>query len=369
MSRSLPKVSKAIVVQKATNPANPKFINDAALIEYPLPERLEPGQVLVKINAVAFNHKDVWIRKGLYPGITPGSFYGGDGAGEVIASGNPNDPLVGKRVIMTPSRGWWSDPIAPEDPKFYPLGGAVTKLGGTFSEYIVLERQHLIPTPKHLDDIHAAAWPLGGVTAWRATMVNAQVKAGQNVLITGIGGGVALIALQLAVAAGASVYVTSGNPEKIQKAISLGAKGGVNYKDKNWPAKLRELIQKQKKGALLDSVIDSGGADILTQVTKVKLLKPGGKVVCYGMTAGPTITMTMREVLQNQQLIGSTMGSHKDLEDATAFLEKHQIVPIVSHVLDGFELAEQGFDLINRGDQFGKVVIKVRHDSQPRAKL
>jgi NADPH:quinone reductase-like Zn-dependent oxidoreductase len=102
---------------------------------------------------------------------------------------------------------------------------------GTFSEYIVVEREHVIPTPEHLDDVHAAAWPLAAVTAWRATMINAAVKPGHNVLITGIGGGVALLAVQFCVALGASVYVTSGNPDKIKKAIELGAKGGVNYKE------------------------------------------------------------------------------------------------------------------------------------------
>ena len=106
-------------------------------------------------------------------------------------------------------------------------------------------------TPEHLDDVHIAAWPVGGLTAWRyrnvfhhilstifdlvlpsrAVTVNAKVQHGQNILITGIGGGVAIIAMQICLAKGANVYVTSGSPDKIRRATSLGAKGGANYKD------------------------------------------------------------------------------------------------------------------------------------------
>lgn len=120
------------------------------------------------------------------------------------------------------------------------------------------------------------------MTMGRATVVNAGVKKGDNVLITGIGGGVALLALQICLARGANVYVSSGSEEKISKAVGLGAKGGVNYKHKDWPAQLgKQLVQHHGKGALLSAVIDSGGGEIMTQVNKI--LKSGGKVVVYGM--------------------------------------------------------------------------------------
>lgn len=116
----------------------------------------------------------------------------------------------------------------------------------------------------------------------RATVVNAQVKKGDNILITGIGGGVALIALQIAVIKGANVYVTSGNEEKIKKALALGAKGGVNYKENDWPSRLGKLlVQHGGKGAQLSAVIDSAGGDIMGQISRI--LKAGGRVVVYGM--------------------------------------------------------------------------------------
>jgi NADPH:quinone reductase-like Zn-dependent oxidoreductase len=113
-------------------------------------------------------------------------------------------------------------------------------------------------------------------------VVNAQVRKGQNILITGVGGGVALIALQVALAIGANVYVTSGNEDKIKKAMAMGAKGGVNYRNKTWPAQLSKmLVQDGGKDSQLSAVIDSAGGDIMGQVGK--LLKSGGKVVVYGM--------------------------------------------------------------------------------------
>ncbi|KAF4614488.1 hypothetical protein D9613_002477 [Agrocybe pediades] len=283
--------------------------------------------------------------------------------GIVIASGTPDDPLLNKRVFLTPTRGWNEDPQGPES-RFGILGGSAFPPLGTFAEHVLVERDEVIETPDHLEDIHAAAWPIGGVTAWRAVHVNAQVQKGQNVLITGIGGGVALLAMQICLAKGANVYVTSGDEGKIQKAVSLGAKGGANYKEKNWPAQIGALLAKDAgKGAMIDAIIDSAGGDIMGQAGK--LLKQGGRVVCYGMTASPKITLTIRQVLANQQLIGSTMGSRADLRTATSFIAAHRIVPIISHVVDGLESAEEGFDLIKAGDHFGKVVIKLRQPPPP----
>ncbi|KAH9901425.1 NAD-P-binding protein [Cubamyces lactineus] len=353
----IPKSTKALVLRKTAQATKPVY-HDAVLEERPIPA-LKLGQVLVRIHASAFNHRDHWIRKGLYPGIGFGSVLGGDSAGIVIASGDKDDPLLQKRVFLVPMRGWERDPEAPESP-FYILGGGKANPLGTFAEYVVVERDQVILTPDHLDDVHAAAWPIGAVTAWRATMVNGSVKQGDNVLITGIGGGVALVALQLCVARGANVYVTSGNQDKIRKAVELGAKGGVSYKADDWPVQLGALLK--KNGAPhLNVVIDAGGGDILGKTSGI--LKAGGRVVVFGMHTNPKVSMTMREVLKNQKLFGSTMGSKQDLIDATQFLAQHRIVPIVSDVLDGLESAERGFQILERGDHFGKVVIRIVPDS------
>ena len=153
--------------------------------------------------------------------------------------------------------------------------------------------------------------------------MNAGVSRGHTVLITGIGGGVALLALQLCVALGASVYVTSGSDAKLTRAVALGAAGGVNYRHswsrfpasirqrsaldqpvktfpEDWPKALKRILG----GTLLDSVIDSAGGPISQQIGGV--LRPGGRIVLYGMTAAQQVPFTMREVLRNQQLIGES---------------------------------------------------------------
>lgn len=135
----------------------------------------------------------------------------------------------------------------------------------------------------------------------RATFTKGRVAKGQNVLITGIGGGVALLALRLCLAAGANVFVTGGSQAKVDKAISYGAKGGAIYKDDKWPATLRSTLPKDRP--YIDVVIDSAGGPITAQSIKAGL-KTGGRIVCFGMTAAPKIDVTMREVLKNVDLMG-----------------------------------------------------------------
>ncbi|KAF8626744.1 hypothetical protein AX15_004714 [Amanita polypyramis BW_CC] len=348
---SVPKGTRAIVLQ-----CSPEQ-HDTVLAIKPIPT-LKEGEVLVKMAAAGFNYRDVWIKTGKYLNIVSGNTLGSDGI--VIASSNLDDSLLNKRVFLTPSRGWVNNPDGPES-DFGVLGGGPTPPIGTFSEYVAVERDQVIPSPEHLDDVQIAAWPLAGVTAWRATMIKGKVSAGHNVLITGIGGGVAITALQLCVARGANVYVTSGSEDKIRRAINLGAKGGANYKDDDWSSQIASLLARDAKesgaSGVLDVVIDSSGGDIMTKVGKS--LKQGGSIVCYGMTVVRGIPFTIREVLRNQHLIGSTMGSLQDLLDATAFISEHRIVPIVSHVIDGLENTEKGFELMLKGDHFGKVVIKI----------
>ncbi|KZP05142.1 NAD(P)-binding protein [Athelia psychrophila] len=353
---SLPTSTKAIVLHKDAS-GNKEVFHDAVVASIPVPA-LQSGQVLVKLSALAFNRRDLWLRMGMYPGLAFDKVMGSDGVGQVIAAADPKDELLHKRVFFLPMKGWEDDPDAPEaGDAFAVVGGVKFAEYGTFAEYVVVDRNQVLLAPEFIDDLHLAAWPLGGLTAWRATMVNGRVSSGQTVLVTGAGGGVAIVAIQLCIAQGANVYVTTGSADKIKKAVDLGAKGGVNYKDADWPAQLADLLKKDgiKK---LDVVIDSaGGEQLMAQVGKV--LKAGGIVVCYGMTAGKQINVTMREVMRNQRLVGSTMGSKADLKNATAFLEKHRIIPAVSHVLYGLDGALEAFEIMKQGEGFGKVVVDI----------
>ncbi|KZP26103.1 hypothetical protein FIBSPDRAFT_918248 [Athelia psychrophila] len=163
-------------------------------------------------------------------------------------------------------------------------------------------------------------------------MVNGRVSSGQTVLVTGAGGGVAIIAIQLCMAQSANIYITTGSADNINRAVDIGAKGG-----------LENLLKTDGIKKIDDS---AGGEQLMTLVGRV--LGNGGIVVCYGMTAGKHINVTMPEVMYNRWLIA-----------AIAFLEKHRIIPVISRVLYGLEGALEGFDIRKQVEGFGKVVVDI----------
>ncbi|GAA6050391.1 hypothetical protein JCM3770_004014 [Rhodotorula araucariae] len=344
----------------------PKTWHPVEVQDLPVPTPAQ-GQVLVKVLSAGFNHRDVFQRQSLYPGTlfhtaeTP-SVLGADAVGVVVS---PSHPLSGQRVLVHPAANWLSSPLGPDVPgKQFGILGAVRQTGGrgTFGEYVAVGADDVVACPPHLGREEAATVPLGALTAWRATFTKAGVKKGDNVLITGIGGGVAILALQFAVAAGANVWVTSSSPDKIKRAQELGAKGGVNYRDADWPKQLQALLPSTRP--LLDAVIDSAGGPLVSQL--VRLLTDGAVVSCYGQTSGKPIELSMAAVLKNIELKGSTMGSRDEFFAAVAFIAKHEIHPIVDRVLDGLDRAEEGFQLLKEGGQFGKVVINIAKDESPK---
>lgn len=136
------------------------------------------------------------------------------------------------------------------------------------ADVVTLDAGELEECPEHLSDEEAAAFPLTGLTGWRAFFVKSgNAVAGRNILVTGIGGGVALMVLQFAVAQGCNVYVTSGDQAKIDKAVKLGAKGGVIYKEEGWERKLAEMLPKERKE--LDAIIDGAGGDVVSKGTRL----------------------------------------------------------------------------------------------------
>ena len=243
-----------------------------ALTNVPAPSP-SADQVVIKISAAALNHRDLFIRQHLYPGLGFGIPLLADGCGVVTSTGGSPAAKAwqGKRVVVNPGTGWKDDLEGPEDATGYKiLGGTKVNPNGTLQEYMLVDASEVEEAPSHLSDEENAACPLTGLTAWRAVMVKCgphNLKPGKNILITGAGGGVALCALEFARAAGANVYVTSGSQEKIDKAVKLGAKGGVNYKDKDWDKKLREMLPKENKN--LDCIVDGAGSDVVSRGAKL----------------------------------------------------------------------------------------------------
>ncbi len=292
---------------------------------------------LVHLRAAALNHRDLFITQGLYAGIKFPTILGSDGAGE----------YRGKAVVIDPSLDWGGDPKA--------QGRGFRVLGlpddGTFAAQIAIPRSNIHPKPQHLDWEQAAALPLAGVTAWRVLFTRCQIKAGERVLITGIGGGVALMVLQLAIAAGAEVFVSSGSDEKIAKAVSLGAKGGANYRLPDWDKTLK------KDAGGFDVVIDSAGGDGFGAL--LGLCNPGARIGVYGGTQGKINGLSPQPLFWKQvSILGSTMGTRLDFRRMLAFVSKHEIVPVIDSVFalsDGNEALKK----MDQGDQFGKIVLRI----------
>lgn len=303
------------------------------------------GEAVVSIRAAALNHRDVWIKSGQYAGLKWPCIPGSDGAGVVEkVSPGVDAALVGREVIINPSFNWGSDERG-QGAQFQILG---LPREGTLAEKIAVPGSQLTPKPPHLSWSEAAALPLAGLTAYRALFSRAQLKAGERVLISGVGGGVALFAMQFAVAAGAEVWVTSSSPEKIARAVKLGAKGGFNYRDEKWAA---EAV---KSPGPFDVVVDSAGGEGFGQL--IDVTASGGRIVFYGATRGDA-TLPVRKVFWRQiSLLGTTMGSPADWTAMVAFVTRHELRPVVSAEFPLARAAE-AFALMERGEQFGKIVV------------
>ncbi|MCC2547189.1 zinc-binding dehydrogenase [Hymenobacter sp. BT175] len=319
------------------------------LCEVPTPAP-GPGEVLIQLRAAALNHRDVWIQKGQYAGLRFPCILGSDGAGVVTAVGEGADPAwLGQAVVLNPGHNWGPNPAA--QAKSFTIVGLPGQ--GTFAEYLAAPARYVHAMPAHLTFEQAAALPLGGVTAYRAVFTRAGLQTGERVLITGIGGGVALLALQLAVARGADVWVTSGSAAKLERAVALGARGGANYHDENWAARLT-----QQAGGPFDVVVDSAAGPGFNSLLDVAA--PGGRIVFYGGTLGAIPQVPPAKIFWKQlSVLGSTMGTEEDFAELMALVAEKQLVPVVDEV---FELSEGESALrrLDGGQQFGKVVLRIR---------
>lgn len=319
---------KAIVLEKEGT--------ELQVLEMPAPQPAA-DEVVVQIKTAALNHRDVWITKGMYPGIVYPGILGSDGAGT----------YEGKEVLICPNVNW-GDKIAYQKQAYSILG---MPKHGTMAEYVAVQKDKLFEKPAHLGWEAAAALPLAGLTAYRALFTRGQLQAGERVLISGIGGGVALFAFQFALAAGAEVYVTSGSDEKIKKAIAMGAAGGENYKMEGWNKRLA------KTAGGFDVVIDSAGGPGFALFPK--MCNYGARIVTYGGTRGKVPTFSTQSIFWKQiAILGTSMGSDMEFGDMINFVDKHQIIPVVDSVF-AMEEAQAAFERMDKGLQFGKIVLKI----------
>ena len=305
-----------------------------------------PGQAVVRLKAAALNHRDLWTQLGLYPNIKLPITLGSDGAGTVLSVGSETDRAwVDREVIINPSLDWGDDPRA-QGPKFRIVG---LPDHGTFAEQLLIPVANLAPKPAHLSWEEAAALPLAGLTAWRALFTRARLQTGERVLITGVGGGAALFALQFALAAGAQVWVTSGSAEKIERAKTLGAAGGVSYREVAWAQTL------EQQAGRFEVIVDSAGGEGFARL--IDLAAPGGRIVFFGATTGNPPGLDMRKCFFRQiNLLGTTMGSPADFAGMTRLVEARKIVPLVDRVFP-LAAADAALRHLEAGAQCGKIVL------------
>ena len=306
-----------------------------------------PGEVLVSLKAAALNRRDTYVRKGVAPSPLP-VILGSDGAGTIAALGaGVGGVAVGDEVIVFPSLSWGGGEAAP-GPGFRILGGPDN---GTYAEQIVVPAENVFPKPAGLSWHEAAALPLAGLTAWRALISRAQVRPGERVLILGIGGGVATMALHIARAAGCRVIVTSSSDEKLARAKELGAHDGVNYTSPEWVSKVKALA-----GGGVDVVIDSVGS---TWPDSINCLAPGGRVVVFGGTGGAKVELMVRPVTMGQiSLLGTTMGSARDFAGLLNAVAVQGWAPVIDSVRPLSEVAA-AHAREEAGEHFGKLVLEI----------
>ncbi|MEQ9374805.1 MAG: zinc-binding dehydrogenase [Imperialibacter sp.] len=326
-----------------------KLVNETAdhvkLVDMPEPTPGK-GEVLIKMQAAALNHRDQWCREGKYPNIKFDVVLGSDGCGVVEQLGPDTDETwKGKSVIINPNINWGSNPEV-QSAQYRILG---MPDNGTLSEYVVVPVDRLFEKPTHLTPEQASALPLCGLTAYRALFTRGKLKRGQNVLVSGAGGGVAVYALMFAKLAGANVYVTSGSKSKITQAVALGAVEGFDYNNEKWA----QTALKSSGG--FDLIVDSTGGQMINQYLRV--LKHGGRVVIYGASSGIPKTLDVFRIFWNQLTIqGSTMGNDQEFEQMIDYVNRTQMLPVIDSVRPFSEVVT-AFDKMKQRKQFGKLVV------------
>jgi zinc-binding alcohol dehydrogenase/oxidoreductase len=334
-------VMKAVVLHEVKNIEALQY-EEASV---PVPKS---NEVLVRLKASALNHRDVWILQGLYARIQVPVVLGSDGSGVVEDCGESVDKKwINQPVIINPALGWGTDPSA-QQRDFRILG---MPDNGTQAQYVTVPASNVVAKPDYLSYEEAAAIPLGGLTGYRALFAQGQLQKGQNVLITGIGGGVATLMMQMVFASGAELFVTSGSDEKIEKALNLGAKGGINYNVDDWANRLRQSNIQDGFDLIVDSSGGSGFLDL------IELVKPGGRIICFGATAGNVPEINLRKIFWKQTRIqGTTMGNEQDFRNMVDFFQAKKITPVIDEIVP-LSSYLQAYQRMMEASQFGKLVL------------
>jgi NADPH:quinone reductase-like Zn-dependent oxidoreductase len=337
-------------------------LSQLALADVPAPALTKPNDVRIALRAAALNHLDLWTVRGL-PGLELAfpHILGGDGAG-VVESVGPDVTRVrpGDAVLFNPGiscyRCEWCHAGEHSLCAEYKLLGE--HLPGTLAELLVVPEPNVFPipvppAPPPITFPEAAAYSLATLTAWRMLATRAKLRAGETVLIWGVGGGVGNTALRVAKLMGAHVIVTSSSDAKLARARELGADVTFNHAQVDVAREVRALTQKRG----VDVVVDSVGEATWEQ--SLRMLGRGARLVTCGGTTGPKLAVDVRRLFWYQwDILGSTMGNAEEYREIVRLLGQGHLRPLVDSVFPLTE-ARGAFERLAAGDQMGKVVVEI----------
>jgi NADPH:quinone reductase-like Zn-dependent oxidoreductase len=316
-----------------------------------VPEReLGTGEVRVRVHAVSLNYRDLMIASGNYlvtvdDPIIPCS----DGAGEVLALGaGVSRVQPGDRVAASFFPYWQDGPSSPEKVR-HALGGDID---GMLAEEVVLPEEALVRIPPGMSFVDASTMPCAGVTAWNAIFESSnRIRPGDTVLLLGTGG-VSILGLQLARAAGLETIITSSSDEKLQRARELGAHHTINYRSvPEW----QEEVLRLTNGVGAHVVLEVGGQGTVNR--SVASTAMGGSVAIIGGVSGFGGEVNPASLLMGaKRLVGIFVGSRSMLEQVLRFAATSGLQPVVDRVFT-FDQVREAYRHMESGAHFGKVVI------------
>lgn len=323
-----------------------------------LTPRPAAGQILVRVSAVSLNYRDLLVITG-QPGWAPTEDVvpTSDAVGEVVAVGPAVTRFrLGDRVLGAFLPKWRSGPLT-ADTSTSPIGGPTNR--GMLAQYVVFDQEEAVRAPATLPDAQAAALPVAGVTAWHAVMHRCRVRSGDSVLIHGTGS-VALLALQLVTALGATAIVTSSSAEKLAAAQTLGAEHVI---DRRTTPDIADAVLELTAGIGVDHAIETVGGSNLN--TSLRATRIGGTIAFIGLIAGLTADINTYEfVTKNISLQGIETGSVAMLEELVQFVDDRRITPTIDRIIPATE-AVRGLHELQAGHTFGKVVLTLQHTAAP----
>ena len=324
----------------------------------PDPRITSSRDVIVKLEAAALNHIDIWVRKGATGMHIPmPHILGADGAGVVVAVGSESGSVkVGDKVCLYSFTGCGECEFCLSDRDYMCIRvrSLGERLDGTYAGYVKVAPENCFPIPDYMSFEEGAAFPLVFVTVWRMIVINARLQPGETLLIIGIGGGVASAALQVARRIGARVFVTSGSDDKLARANELGAGHGINHRKTG----IAEEVKKLTDGRGVDVVLDSVAGEVWQE--SLRSLACRGRLVTCGATAGwqPNDDLDLM-ISKELRIYGSTLGSREDFRQLLSFLKATRIHPVIDRTFPLQEAAAAQQRMEN-GEQFGKILLATR---------